>query len=59
VTLNTFKGSTLVDIREYYETKGGELKPGQKGISLTTEQWQILKSNFASLAAALAAEAVV
>jgi len=30
----------LIDIREYYQDKSGESKPGKKGISLTAEQFQ-------------------
>ncbi|PFH51494.1 hypothetical protein AMATHDRAFT_2951 [Amanita thiersii Skay4041] len=46
VTIRSFKGSPLIDIREYYPSEGVE-KPGKKGISLTVEQWNIIKSNIA------------
>ena len=42
MTISTYRGKPKVDIREFYE-KNGELLPGKKGISLTLEQWQILK----------------
>lgn len=41
-TVRAFKGTVLLDIREFYEA-GGEEKPGKKGISLTIEQWETLK----------------
>jgi len=41
-TVRTFKGNTLIDIREFYGADGDE-KPGKKGISLTVEQWEALK----------------
>lgn len=41
--VKTFKGRTLVDIREFYEDKSsGEKKPGKKGISLNVGQWEKL-----------------
>jgi hypothetical protein len=42
VSLSEFKGKHYVNIREYYE-KNGKLLPGNKGISLTIEQWEELK----------------
>ncbi|KAG9448242.1 hypothetical protein H6P81_014370 [Aristolochia fimbriata] len=39
VTIQDFRGKTLVSIREYYEKDGKQL-PSSKGISLTTEQWK-------------------
>ncbi|KAH8107867.1 transcriptional Coactivator p15-domain-containing protein [Cristinia sonorae] len=43
-TLSEFKGTVFLDIREFYGQEGDE-KPGKKGISITQEQWNILKSN--------------
>jgi len=45
VVVREFKGKTYIDIREYYVDKNTmETKPGKKGISLTCEQYQKLKS---------------
>ncbi|KAJ7132749.1 transcriptional Coactivator p15-domain-containing protein [Mycena crocata] len=42
--VRSFKGKTLIDIREFYADKdSGELKPGKKGISLPVDQWEELK----------------
>jgi len=44
VTVREFKGKTYVDIREFYVDKNTmDTKPGKKGISLNTEQYQKLK----------------
>jgi hypothetical protein len=37
-------GHVYIDIREFYGADGDE-KPGKKGISLTTEQWEALKQS--------------
>ncbi|ESQ38443.1 hypothetical protein EUTSA_v10029021mg [Eutrema salsugineum] len=44
VTIQEFRGKTLVSIREYYKKDGKEL-PTSKGISLTDGQWSTFKEN--------------
>ncbi|XP_031280930.1 RNA polymerase II transcriptional coactivator KELP [Pistacia vera] len=44
VTIQDFRGKTLVSIREYYKKDGKEL-PTAKGMSLTEEQWSVFKKN--------------
>ncbi|KFK31872.1 hypothetical protein AALP_AA6G169500 [Arabis alpina] len=48
VTIQEFKGKTLVSIREYYKKDGKEL-PTSKGISLTDEQWSTFKKNIPAI----------
>lgn len=43
IDVRSFKGTTLVDIRQYYKAEDGNVLPTKKGISLTVEQWQTLK----------------
>ncbi|CAF4278893.1 unnamed protein product [Rotaria socialis] len=43
ISVSEFKGKSLINIREYYEDKGVH-KPGKKGISLSVDQWEKLKS---------------
>ncbi|KAF9071748.1 transcriptional Coactivator p15-domain-containing protein [Rhodocollybia butyracea] len=47
-TVRSFKGSTFVDIREYYGDES-DLKPGKKGISLTIDQWNTLKAGMSGI----------
>ncbi|KAK0614243.1 transcriptional Coactivator p15-domain-containing protein [Immersiella caudata] len=54
VTISKFKGTTLVNIREYYTDKTtGEAKPGKKGISLSVEQFEGLIDAMPALVQAL------
>ncbi|XP_065177304.1 activated RNA polymerase II transcriptional coactivator p15-like [Sycon ciliatum] len=43
LSISEFRGKLLVDIREFYEADG-EMKPGRKGISLSLDQWEKLKT---------------
>jgi len=43
-----FSGKVLVDIREYYQN-GETWSPGRKGISLSIEQFEKLKSHLADI----------
>ncbi|XP_047332854.1 RNA polymerase II transcriptional coactivator KELP [Impatiens glandulifera] len=48
VTIQDFRGKTLVSIREYYKVDGKD-RPSAKGISLTVEQWSALKDNVSEI----------
>lgn len=52
VTIQDFRGKTLVSIREYYKKDGKEL-PTSKGISLTEEQWSAFKKNMPAIEKAI------
>ncbi|KAH1049274.1 hypothetical protein GLYMA_08G024200v4 [Glycine max] len=52
VTIQDFRGKTLVSIREYYKKDGKEL-PTSKGISLTEEQWSAFKKNVPAIEKAI------
>ncbi|EEQ83505.1 hypothetical protein RJZ56_005672 [Blastomyces dermatitidis] len=41
LTVSSFKGRTMVSVREYYEKDGQEL-PGKKGISMPLEQFNAM-----------------
>jgi len=44
VTVGIFKGTPLINIREFYVDKSGNEKPGTKGIALTVDQFKALQS---------------
>lgn len=44
VDVRTFKGTTLVDIRQYFKSDGGDTLPTKKGIALTIPQWRLLQA---------------
>ncbi|KDP25279.1 hypothetical protein JCGZ_20435 [Jatropha curcas] len=52
VTIQNFRGTTLVSIREFYKRDGKEL-PTSKGISLKEEQWSALKKNIPAIERAI------
>lgn len=52
VTIQDFRGKTLVSMREYYKRDGKEL-PTAKGISLTAEQWATFKKNVPAIEKAI------
>ncbi|KAL2221440.1 putative RNA polymerase II transcriptional coactivator [Thermoascus aurantiacus ATCC 26904] len=52
VTVSSFKGRTMVNIREYYEKDGNEL-PGKKGISMPVDQFATLVSLLPEIESAL------
>ncbi|XP_035425898.2 activated RNA polymerase II transcriptional coactivator p15-like [Cygnus atratus] len=53
VRVSCFKGKVLVDIREFYVDKEGDMKPGRKGIALSAEQWNQLKKIIPDIDAAV------
>ena len=53
VTVNTYKGTVFVNIREFYEKDGKQL-PGAKGIALSVEQWEELVKHCADVSAEVA-----
>ena len=52
MTIQDFRGKTLVSIREFYRKDGKDL-PTAKGISLTEEQWSVFKKNVPAIEKAI------
>ncbi|CAI8598905.1 unnamed protein product [Vicia faba] len=48
VTVRIWQGKIWVDIREFYLKDGKEL-PGKKGISLSMDQWNVLRDHIGDI----------
>ncbi|KAF9609770.1 hypothetical protein IFM89_018218 [Coptis chinensis] len=53
VTVRSWQGKPVIDIREFY-VKDGNTLPGKKGISLSMDQWQILRDHMDAIDEAVA-----
>ncbi|KAK9162396.1 hypothetical protein Syun_003298 [Stephania yunnanensis] len=52
VSVRLWQGKPVVDIREFYYKDGKDL-PGKKGISLSMDQWNILRKHVGEIDAAV------
>ncbi|KAI3983994.1 hypothetical protein MKX01_035121 [Papaver californicum] len=53
VSVRNWQGKVVVDIREFY-VKDGQEFPGKKGISLSMDQWNILRDHVEEIDKAVA-----
>jgi hypothetical protein len=49
ITIKEWKRIVLIDFREYFTNAEEEERPGKKGISLTEEQWKVLKASMETI----------
>ncbi|KAI8053957.1 transcriptional Coactivator p15-domain-containing protein [Syncephalis plumigaleata] len=49
LTIRKWKQMVLIDFREYFTNAAGEECPTKKGLSLTEEQWKILKASMETI----------
>ncbi|KAF8404054.1 hypothetical protein HHK36_008931 [Tetracentron sinense] len=56
VSVRNWQGRVFVDIREFYVKDGKEL-PGKKGISLSMDQWNVLRDHVGEIDEAVAENA--
>ncbi|KFY75860.1 hypothetical protein V498_09893 [Pseudogymnoascus sp. VKM F-4517 (FW-2822)] len=55
IGISEFKGTRLINIREYYQNPAGDFLPGKKGISLPLDQYKALLKVIPDINAALTA----
>ncbi|RZC94426.1 hypothetical protein C5167_026157 [Papaver somniferum] len=55
VSVRNWQGKVVVDIREFY-VKDGQEFPGKKGISLSMDQWNILRDHVEEIDKAVAGD---
>jgi hypothetical protein len=55
VSLSTFKGRTYIDVRLFYASEGGELRPTKKGVTVTPDLWDAFRAAVAAAEAELQA----
>ncbi|KFZ07348.1 hypothetical protein V501_06534 [Pseudogymnoascus sp. VKM F-4519 (FW-2642)] len=55
IGISDFKGTRLINIREFYQNPAGDFLPGKKGISLPLDQYKALLQAIPDINAALAA----
>ena len=55
-SVSKFKGQDRIDIRKYFDNTMGETLPTQKGINLSTEQWDVFITKLPELQAYIAKE---
>ncbi|XP_031121809.1 RNA polymerase II transcriptional coactivator KIWI-like [Ipomoea triloba] len=53
VAVRNWQGKLVVDFREFYVKDGKEM-PGKKGISLTMDQWKVLREHVEEIHKAVA-----